>query len=54
MLDLTPNWHRIVSALQRMRNNVTTAITAELLYGIADLIYAIADYVNRRETEPTQ
>ena len=51
VLDLTPNWHRIVSALQRMRKGVTTGNTAELLYGIADLIYAIGDYVNQCESE---
>jgi hypothetical protein len=50
-LDLTPNWHRIVSALQRMRKGVTLGKMAELLYGIADLIYAIADYVNQCESE---
>jgi hypothetical protein len=49
VLDLTPNWHRILSALQRMRKGVTTGNTAELLYGIGDLIYAIADYVNACE-----
>ncbi len=51
VLDLTPNWHRIVSAMQRMRRGVTTGKMAELLYGIGDLIYAIADYVNQREAE---
>jgi hypothetical protein len=51
VLDLTPNWHRIVSAAQRMRKGVTTGKMAELLYGIGDLIYAIADYVNQCEAE---
>jgi hypothetical protein len=51
VLDLTPNWHRIVSALQRMRKGATIGKMAELLYGIGDLIYAIADYVNQCETE---
>jgi len=51
VLDLTPNWHRVVTALQRMRKGATHGKMAELLYGIADLIYAIADYVNRCETE---
>ena len=54
VLDLTPNWHRIVSALQRMRKGVTTGNTAELLYGIGDLIYAIADYVNSCEQEAAE
>ncbi len=49
VLDLTPNWHRIVSALQRLRKGVSTGKMAELLYGIGDLIYAIADYVNQCE-----
>jgi hypothetical protein len=49
VLDLTPNWHRIVTALQRMRKGVTYRKMAELLYGIGDLIYAIADYVARQE-----
>jgi hypothetical protein len=51
VLDLTPNWHRIVSALQRMRKGVTIGKMAELLYGIGDLIYAIADYVDHCEKE---
>jgi hypothetical protein len=51
VLDLTPNGHRIVTTLQRMRKGVTKGSTAELLYGIADLIYAIADYVNQTEKE---
>lgn len=51
VLDLTPNWHRTVTALQRMRKDGTTGKVAELLYGIGDLIYAIADYVNQCETE---
>jgi hypothetical protein len=49
VLDLTPNWHRIVTALQRMRKGTSHAKMAELLYGIADLIYAIADEVARCE-----
>ena len=49
VLDLTPNWHRIVTALQRMRKGATHGKIAELLYGIGDLIYAIADYVARQE-----
>ncbi len=53
VLDLTPNWHRIVSALQRMRKGVKHGNMAELLYGIGDLIYLIADYVSGMETETT-
>jgi hypothetical protein len=48
-LDLTPNWHRIVTALQRMERGVTHGKMAELLYGLAYLIIAIADYVDRLE-----
>lgn len=51
VLDLTPNWHRILSALQRMRKGGTKGSVAELLYGIADLIYAVADYVNQKEAK---
>jgi hypothetical protein len=54
VLDLTPNWHRIVSALQRMRKGVTKGSTAEMLYGIADLIHAIADYVKQLESEDSR
>ncbi len=54
VLDLTPNWHRIVSALQRLHKGVTTGKMAELLYGIGDLIYAIADYVNQCEGQAPQ
>jgi hypothetical protein len=49
VLDLTPNWHRVVTALQRMERGVTHGKMAELLYGIAYLIIAIADYVDRLE-----
>ena len=49
VLDLTPNWHRVVTALQRMERGVTRGKMAELLYGLAYLIIAIADYVDRLE-----
>jgi hypothetical protein len=49
VLDLTPNWHRVVTALQRMERGVTHGKMAELLYGLAYLIIAIADYVDRLE-----
>jgi hypothetical protein len=49
VLDLTPNWHRVLSTLQRLRGRMTNCLMAELLYGIADLIYAIADYLKNRE-----
>ena len=49
MLDLTPNWHRVVTALQRMERGVTHGKMAELLYGLAYLIIAIADHVDRLE-----
>lgn len=49
VLDLTRNWHRVVTALQRVRKGATNGDMAELLYGIADLIYAIADYVAKGE-----
>jgi len=44
VLDLTPNWHRIVSTLQRARRTDHKFVVA-LLCGIADLIYAIADFL---------
>jgi hypothetical protein len=49
VLDLTPNWHRVVTALQRMERGVTHGKMAELLYGLAYLIIAIADHVDRLE-----
>jgi hypothetical protein len=49
VLDLTANWHRVVTALQRMERGVTHGKMAEILYGIAYLIIAIADYVDRYE-----
>jgi hypothetical protein len=54
VLDLTPNWHRILSALQRMRKGATRGPTAELLDGIADLIHAIADHMRHLETRDAQ
>jgi hypothetical protein len=44
VLDLTANWHRIVSVLQRNRRR-DNRFVVELLRGIADLIYAIADFL---------
>jgi hypothetical protein len=52
VLDLTPNWHRIVTALQRIRKGATNGRFSELLYGIAELIYAIADHVAQNEGPP--
>lgn len=49
VLDLTPNWHRVVTALQRLERGVTHGKTSELLYGIAYLIIAIADYLDQIE-----
>ena len=49
VLDLNPNWHRIVTALQHLQRGVTHGRMAELLYGIAYLIITVADYVNRLE-----
>lgn len=49
VLDLTPNWHRVVTALQRMHDGVTHGKMAELLRGIAYLIIAIADYLDQLE-----
>lgn len=54
VLDLTPNWHRIVSTLQRVRGRISQSLMAELLYGIADLIYAIADHLKHSEEKGTQ
>lgn len=51
VLDLTPNWHRIVSALQRMRKGAKGRFS-ELLYGIGDLIYVVADHVAENEEPP--
>jgi hypothetical protein len=51
VMDLTPNWHRVVSALQRMRKGANNSDMSELLYGIGDLIYAIADYLAKGECE---
>lgn len=51
VVDLTPNWHRILSALQRMRKDPTAGKFAELLHGIADLIHALADQLARYEEE---
>ena len=48
VLDLTPNWHRIVTVLQRTRREEDTSLSVALLCGIADLLYAIADYLRRR------
>jgi len=49
VLDLTPNWHRVVTALQHLQRGVTHGKMAELLYGIAYLIIAIADHLNQIE-----
>jgi hypothetical protein len=37
-----------------MRKGVTKGSTAEMLYGIADLIHAIADYVKQLESEDSR
>ncbi len=51
VLDVTPNWHRVLSALQRMRKSVTKESTAELMFGLGDLHYAIGDYLERKEDD---
>lgn len=48
VLDLTPYWNRIVSTLQRARPN-DVELTVALLRGIGDLVYAIADFLDRAE-----
>ncbi len=48
VLDLTPNWHRILSTLQRARPRGGKLAVA-LLRGLADLTYAIADFLDRPE-----
>jgi hypothetical protein len=49
VLDLTPNWHRVVTALQRLEGEVTHGNMAEVLYGMAYLNIAVADHVARIE-----
>ena len=49
VLDLTPNWHRVITALQHLQRGVTHGKMAELLYGIAYLIIAIADHLDKIE-----
>ena len=50
VLDLTPNWHRIVTALQHLGRGVTHGRMAELLRCIAYLILAVADHVDHIES----
>jgi hypothetical protein len=54
VLDLTPNWHRVVTALQHLQRGITHGKIAELLYGIAHLIIAIADYLDQLEKKSAQ
>lgn len=54
VLDLTPNWHRIVTALQRMQKGVTRELVADLLEGIAYMLHAIADHVRHLEKRDAQ
>jgi hypothetical protein len=51
VIDLTPNWHRIITALQRMRKGMKNGEMSELLFGIGDLIYGIGDEVAKLERE---
>jgi hypothetical protein len=46
VLDLTPYWNRIVSTLRRQRPKDTKLVVA-LLRGFGDLVYAIADFLER-------
>jgi hypothetical protein len=49
VLDLTPNWHRVITALQNMERGVTHGKMATLLRGIAHLILMVADYLDTLE-----
>ena len=49
VLHLTPNWHRVFSALQRLRKGMSHGDIAELFCGLGDMMYAIADYLKKPE-----
>jgi hypothetical protein len=51
VLDLTPNWHRVVTALQRMRESADSGRMSELLYGLSELNAAIGDHLEEMEKE---
>lgn len=49
VLDLTPNWHRVVTALQRVRNGTQDGDVSEIFFGLGDINYLIGDFFKRRE-----
>ena len=50
VLDITPCWNRIVATLRRARPNEAKLAIA-LLRGIGDLVYAIADSLERNAND---
>ena len=52
VLNLTSNWHRIVSTLQRAKPK-SPNFTVELLRGIAYLIWTIADFLDKSKPSST-
>lgn len=49
VLDLTSNWHRVITALQNLERGVTCGTMAMLLKAFAYLILAVADYLDTLE-----